>query len=130
MGAKTPFHQAADRFVWMLDGSRRIFSQLTDIMSAIAYQDFSNDWAPDMAERFFKFNKAQKKFQRDFREWADSITEEDWNLVRSLFIGTSEGMSVQGGEEREIGQKAGLSYVRQQAAKNRAARKGKTRRQG
>jgi len=130
MGAKTPFHEAADRFVLMLDGSRKIFSQLTDMMSAIAYQDFTNDWAPDMAERFFKFNRAQKKFQRDFREWADSITEDDWNLVRSLFVGSGEGMTVQGGEQREIGQRAGLSYDRQQASKNCSARKGKTRRQG
>jgi hypothetical protein len=128
MKVKTPFHEAADRFVLMLDGSRKMFSQLTDVMSAIAYQDFTNDWAPDMAERFFKFNKAQKKFQRDFRDWADSITEEDWNLVRSLFLGPDAGWTAQGGDEREIGQKAAISYDRQKAAKSRAASKSRARR--
>jgi len=130
MGARTPFHAACDRFVLMLDGSRKLCSQLTDVMSAIAWQDFSNDWAPDMAERLFNFNKAQKKFQQDFRDWANSITEEDLNLVRSLFVGPGEASSLQGGEERESGQKAGISHIRRQAAQNRAARRGKAVRKG
>lgn len=71
----------------MLNGSRKLFSNLTDVFSAMASSDYTNDWAPELAERCFKFNRAQKKFQRDYREWADSITEDDWHTFLSLFGG-------------------------------------------
>jgi hypothetical protein len=89
---RTAFHQTCDKIVEALDGSRKVFSNLVDLFSAIAYRDFTNDWAPDLAERCFRFNKAQKKLQHDFREWADSITERDLEMV-SLLFGLRSGAS-------------------------------------
>lgn len=87
MARKTSFHAASDQLVEMLSGSRKLFSNLTDVFSAMAASDFTNDWAPELAERCFKFNRAQKRFQHDYREWANSITEDDWNRFLGLFGG-------------------------------------------
>lgn len=96
MSRKTPFHEASDKFIRSLDGSSKLFSNLVDVFSAIAWHDFSNDWAPDLAERCFKFNKGQKKFQEDFRSWVDSVSEQDVEMIcRLLGIGAPGPLSHQ-----------------------------------
>lgn len=110
MGAKTPFHDTAQQFIQTIDGSRRVFSSLVDFFSAMAAQDYANDWAPEWAARCFKFNKAQKKFQRDFREWADSITEEDVKLVRRLFGGVDEPAGLRQGGPRPVSWNQDVPY--------------------
>jgi len=82
---KTPFHAASYKFLASVDDSRKLFSNLVDVFSAIAARDYTNDWAPDLAERCFRFNRAQKKLQRDLREWVDSITEQDVEMVGRWF---------------------------------------------
>ncbi|GFR39056.1 hypothetical protein PRECH8_23520 [Insulibacter thermoxylanivorax] len=109
MGAKTPFHDTAQQFIQTIDGSRRVFSSLVDFFSAMAAQDYANDWAPEWAARCFKFNKAQKKFQRDFQEWVDSITEDDVKLVLRLFGSAGEPVRLrQGGWQLSGLQQNGL----------------------
>lgn len=123
---KTPFHDACDRFIASMDGSRKVFSTLTDLFSAIAWQDFSNDWAPDLAERCFRFNRAQRKFQRDFRDWAGSISEQDVALVGSL-LGL-EGMDKTaqgGGQDGNRTQEAKISRRKRQTKKKPAHIKSK-----
>lgn len=127
---KTKFHEACDRFSSSIDGSRRMFSKLTDVFSQIAWQDFTNEWAPEWAETCFKFNKAQKKFQHDFREWADSITDDDIKAVQRLF-GVQEPAvrSFQGGDDhRTHTQKAHIARRKATGRKMAARRKHKAQR--
>lgn len=126
---RTPFHEVCDRFILSVDGSRRVFADLTDLFSAIAWQDFSNDWAPELAERCFKFNRGQRRFQRDFREWADSISEQDVALVGSLFgLGAIDRASQGGGHDRNRTQEAKNSRRSRQTKKKSALIKSKAHR--
>lgn len=124
---KTNFHDACDRFASSIDGSRKMFAQLTDVFSQIAWHDFSNDWAPEWAERCFKFNKAQKKFQQDFREWANSITEDDIQAVQSIFgFAKPVTSGIQGGDDhRTHSQKAHIAHRKTARKKHAARRQGK-----